>query len=457
MIKLGDIIEVTIEKAVYGGDGLARFSDDNFVIFVKNALPNEKLKVQITSLNKKFARAKIVEILASKERIKPFCALYNACGSCDNQICSYDYSTEIKTSILKDIFKDIVPPDKIYPIIKSPNDKKYRHKVQFPARQTKKSKRILLGYFKENTHDLTNIKFCPLQDEVINDIMQFIRDNFNLPCYIEKTGTGLLKNVLMRISNENKDILLTLVLNCTQEEFSKYYDNKIFRFFKKITSEFNRIKGGFVNFNPEKSNKILSDETIKVLGEDFIIEKLKDKQYKIGAQSFFQVNPESAVNLFDIVKDNTDENSTILDAYGGVGAIGIYLSEKAKHITLVEENSNATKMAQENFKLNNVQNYEILTGDAKEHFLNFKQKNKKFDCVIVDPPRSGCEKSGLEAICHLTDKIIYVSCNPQTLRRDMFFLIEENFKPEFVRGVDLFPYTHHIESVVLFKRSQNVQ
>ncbi|MBQ4647510.1 MAG: 23S rRNA (uracil(1939)-C(5))-methyltransferase RlmD [Candidatus Gastranaerophilales bacterium] len=450
-MKLGETVEVVIEKMVYGGDGLARIGEEQFVVFVKDSLPHDRLKIKITSLNKKFARGEIIEILESPNRIKPFCALYNACGSCDCQIASYDFLIKQKSEILKDIFKNIINEEKIFPVIPSPNDKFYRHKIQYPVQQTKNSKRILLGYYKKNSHDLTNIKYCPVQIEIINEIAQFIRDNFELDCYNEKTHQGLLKNVLTRISSANGDILLTLILNCEESDFINY-ESPIFRFFKKITTQFSAIKGGFVNFNPKKTNKILGKETLKIIGEDFIIEKLGNKSYKIGATSFFQINPKSAVNLFDIVKENIKPNSTILDAYGGVGAIGIYVSEYASKITLVEENENAISMAYDNFKMNNIENFEILEGDAKKHFQNFEKEKRTFDYIILDPPRSGCESEGLKAIAKLAKNIIYVSCNPQTLRRDMSLLIEIGFKPKFVKGVDLFPYTHHIEAVAVFER-----
>ena len=452
MIKLNDIINIKTEKLTYGNDALSRYGEEKFVIFIKGALPNEELKVKITSLNKKFARAEIIEILKpSSHRIKPFCAIYNACGSCQNQICDYDYLIEQKTLILKDIFRDIIDEKLIYPIIKSPKTLNYRHKIQYCARQTKNSKRILLGYYKNNSHNLTNIKFCPIQPEIINTITQFIRDNFPLDCYNEKNHKGLLKNVLFRINSSNDEILLTLVLNSTQDDFINF-ESPIFKFSKKISTQFSELKGIFINFNPLKTNNILGKETIKIFGEDYIIETLKDKKYYIGATSFFQINPCAASCLFDVVKNSIKNNSTILDAYGGVGAIGIYCSKKAKKITLVEENENAVLMAQKNFQLNNIKNFEILKGDAKKHFIDFQKENKKFDYVILDPPRSGCDKEGLLSISKTSDKIIYVSCNPQTLKRDILELKKENFKPKFIQGVDLFPYTYHIESVVLLER-----
>lgn len=436
----------------YGGDGLCRYGEEKFVVFVKNSVVEDKLKIKITNLNKKFARGEIIEIIEpSKKRVKPVCALYNACGSCNLQNYDYDFLIEQKTQVLKDIFKNIISEEKIHPVIKSPEILEYRHKIQFPCRMTKNSKRILLGYFKENSHELTNIKYCPVQPPIINEIAQFVRENFKLDCYDEKTNKGLLKNIVFRLNSNNSQLLAVLVLNCSEKDFINY-ESEIFRFSKKLASQFSIIKGIFVNFNPKNTNKILSDDILKVQGQDYILETLEDKKYKLGALSFFQVNPKSAINLFNIVKENIKENSTILDAYGGVGAIGIWVCNKASKITLVEENKNAVLMAEENFKLNGIENFEVFQGDAKEHFFNFQKENKIFDYVILDPPRSGCEKEGLNVISKLARNIIYVSCNPQTLRRDMSYLIENGFKPKFVQGVDLFPYTYHIESVVLFEK-----
>lgn len=454
-MKINDIIDVKIEKLTYEGLGLARFGDDKFVVFVKNSLPNDVLKVKVISLNKKYAKAEIVEILApSPRRIKPFCPIYNACGSCNIQICDYDYLIELKTDILKEIFQNIVPRQLIKPVIKSPKTLEYRYKIQYPTRQTKNSKRVLMGYFKENSHDITNIKFCPIQPDIVNKISQFIRENYILGCYSEKTDKGLLKNVLMRINSKHDEALLTFVLNTTEENFIKNHKNYFEEIFKRISEEFSIIKGCFVNFNPKNQNRILGQTTIKIIGNDYICEFLADKTYKITPESFFQINIEGAVELFNVVKENIKENSTILDAYGGVGAIGIYVSEKASKITLVEENKSAVLIAKENFKINNIKNYEIYQGDAKNHFKNFLEQNKSFDYVIIDPPRSGCDKEALDAISGFTKNVIYVSCNPQTQRRDILYLIDKGFKVKSLQGVDMFPYTYHIESVAhLFKEN----
>ena len=445
MLKKNDIVELTAQKLTYGGDCLGYFGEDKFVVFIKNAVVEDKLKVKITSLNKRYAKSEIVEIITpSKYRIEPLCPLFNACGSCQVQNYDYDFLIEQKQQILEEIFSNI--NTKILPFVKSPKITQYRHKIQYPVRQTKNSKRVLLGYFKTNSHELTNIKYCPMQPEIINTITQFIRDNWTFGCYDEKNNKGLLKNVLYRINSALDSVLVLFVLNTKEEKFSQ---KETKAFFEKLKKEFPIINGCFVNFNDKKTNSVLSDKTIKIIGEDYITETLGNKQYKIGVTSFFQVNPYSAVELFEIVKNNINKDSTILDAYGGVGAIGIYLKEKAKSITLVEENKEATALAVENFKLNGIKNFEILTGDAKEHFKNFEQQNKIFDYIILDPPRSGCDKEGLCAIHKSAKKIIYVSCNPQTLKRDVSYLISEGFKLDFIQGVDMFPYTYHIETVAV--------
>ncbi|MBR1616938.1 23S rRNA (uracil(1939)-C(5))-methyltransferase RlmD [bacterium] len=441
MIKINDIIEVQAQKLVWGGKTLCRYGEDNFVVFVEDALPQEKLKVKVTSLNKHFAHAKIVEIInSSDKRIKPYCPIYSACGACEYQICDYSYFLELKYLVLKEIFPDI----EVKAVIKSPKIQGYRNKIQYPSRRTKNSKRMLLGYFKKNTHDITDIKFCPNQSEDIDEIAKYIRQNFEFSCYDEKTQKGFLKNVLIRKNLAGK-MFLVFVVNKDE------YKNELDDFAKNISNDFDKIEGIFVNLNPSKTNKILSSKTIKIYGSDYIIEKLKDKQFKIGATSFFQVNPLCAIRLFDVVKENVCNNSVFLDCYGGVGAISVWVSDLCKKIVLIEENKEATKLAKENYELNNIKNYEIIEADARKYLDNLKED---FTCVVLDPPRAGCSKEGLVAVSKRTNKIIYVSCNPQTLRRDIDILRECGFEAQNIQPVDMFPYTHHIECVCVLIKQQ---
>lgn len=447
-MKINDILTVKIEKLVYGLEGLTRIpldGNDNFVVFVKGAMPNETVEIKITSISKNFAKAEIINIIeASKYRIKPFCPYYNACGSCLGQYMEYDYLAQQKAEILNDIFKNNYEGE--ITLEKSPDIYGYRHKVQFPTSRTKNSKRLLIGYYRQNSHELTNIKFCKMHPAIIDEILDYTRQNLPLEitCYDEKKHKGLLKNLLFRITKTG--ILMTFILN----------DNKIHpaleEFCTKLSQNFSQIKGIFANFNSKKTNRILSDESKKILGQDFIIENLEDKNYKMGPTSFFQVNPNAAKILFDEVKKHTKNSKNILDAFGGVGAIGIWTASGETKITLLEENVEATNFAKENFALNGIKNYEILAGDANLNFINLEKEGKTFDFTIIDPPRKGASKEGLIHLSKITNKIIYVSCNPTTLKRDADILKDLGFEIKSFKGFDLFPYTHHIECVSVFER-----
>ena len=456
MIKCNDELELRVEKLTYEGSALSRCKD-GYVVFIKNGAPDDLVKVKIVKANKNYALAEIIEIIEpSRNRTKPFCPLFNACGSCSYQYLDYDFLLSQKENMLKEAFSRLDYEVEFLPVQKSPKVQEYRHKIQYRVSETKNSKRLLVGYFKEKTHDITNIKFCPTQPKLADDIAQFLRDNWTLGGYIEKTHKGLLRNFVLRISSDLNSALLTLVLNL---ESVKYHlqEFQIKDFATKICAKFPQIKGVVLNFNPDKTNKIFSDDFKLIEGQDFIFESLKShddtiSEYKISASSFFQVNPACAVKIFDEVKEYSKNANTFLDAYGGVGAIGIWCRNEVKKITLVEENAQAVSDAKENFKLNGVQNYEVFLGDAKEQLKKFIKEKKKFSCVVIDPPRKGSDKEALEIVSKLAEKIIYVSCNPQTLVRDINILKDFGFKAKKTRAFDMFPYSYHIESVTLIER-----
>lgn len=454
-MKQDDIIELRIEKLTFGGEALSRHND--FVFFVKGGCPEDTVKARITKLNKSYGRAEIVEIVEpSAYRVKPFCPIFNACGSCSWQFIDYKYQIQQKEIILKEAL-NLGDDVEFLGVEKCPELKEYRCKVQYPIEETKNSKRILAGYYREKSHQLTNIKFCPIQPKIVDEIVNFVRENWTQGAYCTYRKDGLLKNILLRCSANAKNISVVFVLH--SDKLTKAQSAEFGAFAEKLVKKFKEIKSVNVNFNSEDTNTILGNTTEKILGEDFIEEKLKyknsEKTYKIGATSFFQTNPKMAVVMFDYIKSLIKENSTILDAYGGVGSIGIWASEKAQKTTLVEENSNAVKFAKENFKLNSIKNYEVFEGDAKVIFNNFLLQKKTFDYVILDPPRKGSDKKALEIISKLTNKIVYTSCNPQTLARDIKILEEKGFKAKSIKAFDMFPNTFHMETVALIERDIN--
>lgn len=479
-LKQDDIIEFSAEKLVNSGSAIARY--EGKAVFIEGAVPGDTVKVRITRINKNFMRAKIIEIIKpSPHRIKPFCPLFNACGGCSLQNIEYNFLIEQKQKILEEIFS----PDNLYafsgiyfkPFIRAEKLQNYRCKVQNAVSETKVSKRLLIGYYKENTHDTVNIKYCPIQPKIIDEIVNYIRENWKFGAYVEKKDKGLLKHLVIRYSSTSEKLMLTFVINKDFEFFNKIKP-ELERFSDALIEKFPVISGVLVNFNPKKTNKITGDRTELLFGEPFIHQKLYSNNgieytYKVSAESFFQINPHVAQKVFDSVKSLIEPNSTILDAYGGVAAIGIFLSDKAKSLTLVEESESSVNDAKENFKLNNCKNYEVFLGDAKEIFKSFlkssvasdakkdcavqknkgKNQSKTFDYTILDPPRKGSDKEALEIISKLTKKaVIYVSCNPSTLARDAKILHENRFKLKSLQGADMFPFTHHIESIAYFEK-----
>ena len=447
-------MEVVPQKLVYEGAALAK--PDGYPVFIDGACPGDKLKIKITKANKNFANAVIEEIIEpSPHRVKPFCPMHNVCGGCGWQHIDYDFQLEQKRNIVEETVKKITGEDiEVKPVVASPQTKAFRSKVQYPVSQTKVSKRLLAGYYKKGSHELVNIKFCPIQPKIIDKITDFIRQNaqeLGISGYSEKLHKGNLKHIVYRYSRSENNLIVIFVVNDTQLR------DKFKKLSKKLTDEFAHIKGCLINYNPEKTNLIMSNDTRKITGENFITEKIGDKIFKISANSFFQVNIGSAENIFNIVKDiikNNYKDCRILDAYSGVSSFGIWLSDAAKEVVSVEEAPSATKDAAENVKLNNVTNLTALNGDAKKIFEELIAQGQKFDVTVLDPPRKGCEKESLDYAVKLTEKaIIYVSCNPSTLARDLKYLHENGFQTQYIQPVDMFCHSYHIESVAWLKRT----
>ena len=445
---------VKIEKMINEGAGLARI--DNIPVFVDSACPEDVLKIKIKKINKNYLVGEIEEIIElSPYRIKPICALHNVCGSCNWQHIDYNEQLVQKQNIVKETLERFADfKGKIEKIIPSPKITEYRCKVQMPVTQTKVSKRILSGYYKKNSHELINIKYCPMQPNIINEINEFIKEqaqSLNITGYDEKKHFGLLRHIVYRISSDLSQILIIFVIN------SNKIDKNIRMLAELLFDNFSQITGVCANFNTQKTNVILSKETKEIIGNNYYLEKLGNYKYQVSANSFFQINPLCAKQIFDKVKELIADritNPTILDAYSGVSSFGVWLSSIASKVVCIEESESASKDAIENIKLNNINNIEIINGDAAKQFKKLIEKGVKFDVSVTDPPRKGCSVDSIENLVQLTNKyIVYVSCNVSTLARDMKLLNEKGFKTVFVQPCDLFPNTYHVETIALFENS----
>lgn len=446
-MNINDELVVRIEKLSNLGTGIARV--DGFVIFVENACPEDELKVKVTKVSKNYANAKILEIIKpSPHRVEPFCALQKVCGACQLQFIDYDYQLELKRRMVEDAMRSIGGFDvDIHKTVSSPEIIAYRHKVQYPVSQTKVSRRILAGYYKPNTHEIVNIKHCPIQPRICDDIIEFIRIkcfDFGISGYNEKKHVGDLRHVVLRVSAATGMVLVTLVVN-SKKVFPRLKD-----FCNEIFAEFKQVAGVCVNFNTKKTNVILSDETECVCGKDFVKEKILNKTFRIGANTFFQINPKSAENIFAYVKNYIKENfetPTVLDAYAGIATFGIIVSDVAQKVVSVEENTESIEKAREVLELNNIDNVELHNEDTAKFC---KKTKRKFDVIILDPPRKGCSQESLNEVLRLSKgKIIYVSCNPATLARDLKYLCEQGCNIESVQPFDMFCHTYHVENVAV--------
>ncbi len=470
-MQTGDEYTVKIEKISTGG-GIAKI--DGQVVFVENSCPEDITKIKITKINKNFANADIVEIIEpSPHRVEPFCPMQKVCGSCNMQFIDYEFQLMLKKQIVEDAMTKIggigVPVNDTIP---SPKTKNYRQKIQYPAAQ-KGSGRIVAGYYKPQTHDIVNIKYCPIQPEICDKIIEFIKEEapkYNISGYNEQKHAGDLRHIVIRGSEYSGKFLVTLVINMDLSlrgghksdvvisyDYNDYAiatpsarnDNKFLALAQDIFEKFDEVSGVCINFNNKKTNVILGAKTVCVAGVDFVEEKILDKVFKIGSDTFFQVNPKSAENIFKYVKEEVKkfENPTILDAYAGIATFGIVVSDIAKSVVSVESNKNSIEKAKEVLRENNICNVEVFAEDTVKYLKSIK---KKFDVTILDPPRKGCSLDSLdETLKHTKEKIIYVSCNPATLARDLKYLCEKGCTVESIQPFDMFCHTYHVENVVI--------
>jgi len=443
-----NMIEAAIEKLSSNGAGIAR--NNGIVIFVNNTCPGDICRVKIIKKTKNYYIGEPVEIIKkSPHRVKPFCPMQNVCGACQLQFIDYDYQLKIKKQVVEDALRGI--DTTIYDTIPSPKTREYRHKIQYPIRQTQVSKRILAGYFKPKSHDIVNIKYCPIQPAVCDEIIDYIRENapkYKITGYDEKSHKGLLRHIVMRVSAKNNKILVVFVINL------KKTPERLKDFAQDLYDKFDCIAGITANFNIKQSNLIMSDKTELICAKDYIEENLCGLTFKIGSNTFFQVNPESAENIFCFVKKYIKEHfnlPTLLDAYAGISAFGLVMADICNSVTSVEECNASVELAKEVKRINAVNNISLINEDCTDYLESLsKKENKCFDVTILDPPRKGCSEESLKDTLKLTkSKIIYISCNHATLARDLKFLIERGAKVEFVQPFDLFCHTYHIENAAV--------
>lgn len=452
-MQLNDVITVEIEKVVNLGFGLAHYN--GAVVFIKNSCTGDIVSARVVNITKSYAHAEIIDIIRpSHYRVTPFCKYQNICGSCQLQHIDYTYQLRIKHDIVQDALNEFGV--EIKPVIPSPRNQHCRSKMQFSVEPTSNNQ-ILVGYYQNMTHKVIDIDSCKMQPKSCDQIINFIRNeahNHGISGYSESTGKGDLRHILIRSSEATKQNLVVLIVN------AHHINPKMGAFCKAIFDNCSDICGVCVNFNEEKNNTILGDITKCVCGQNFVFEKICDVKFKIGPKTFFQVNPSSAQNIFKFVKSYISEhikNAVVLDAYAGISAFGLVLSRICNKVVSVEENKEAVDLAREVCELNGVKNITLYNMDAEKFLANEVACGNKYDVIVIDPPRKGCTQNSLDYALKLSKSyIIYVSCNPSTLARDLRYLTQNGMDIKLVQPFDLFCHTYHVETVVLLSKNKKI-
>lgn len=486
----GQRLEVEIESLAAGGEGVAHH--DGIAIFVGRVAQGDKVEVELFDVRKSFARAKVVKLLTpSKTRVQAFCKYFDRCGGCQWQHIAYSAQLDAKKEIVRNAIVRVgqLTGVSVGEPLAAPSPSRYRNKVQYPVQEGRKPGSIEAGYFEENSHTLVDLDECPVQPDKLDTVLQVVKRELvlhNFLAYDERSQDGLIRHICARQSFFNGDILVTLViyaegLKSISEETREAFESLA----EQLMEQVPEVKGVCLNFNAESGNKILGDTTIVLAGDSEIEEVLQSKRenrpqqlkdgvkFRLSTSSFFQINSEQAANLFDEVYDAVEaikqkkgnEPLEIIDAYAGVGAIAMWLAPLAQSVLAIEEHEQAVKDGVKTVALNNVKIIDFDEGKVEDVLSKLADEKTFCDVLVIDPPRKGVSPQVIECLLKLApEHIVYVSCNPQTLARDLRLLQDGillssedketviGYKTEHVKPVDLFPQTHHIESVTVLEK-----
>lgn len=424
-----------IEKVVYGGSGIGTY--EGIKVFVPYSAPGDNLLVKINEKKRDYYIAEIKKILQpSPVRTNPPCQYFIRCGGCFLQHINYETQLDIKRTFVAESLKRIghlAPFNslKINPC--SPFH--HRNKTQYPLG----SRPLKIGYYKSLTHKVIDIEECLLHPKVFDDIRKVIKENISgskEKVYNEEKHTGNLRHIIFRQGQNTNEILVIFVTR------TENLDENIY---KNLPTQFNNIVGIVQNINTEKTNRIMGSKNKVLFGRDYYFENILDRKYKVSSSAFFQVNTFQTENIAKKLREYIGNANTVLDLYCGVGMLSIAINDLAKNIYGIELSKKAIQDAQDNIKLNNISNIEYISAPVEIGI----RKYKNIDTIILDPPRKGCSQSVLHDIVKLKpEKIIYISCNPTTLARDLATLDNLGYKISELELFDMFPQTFHIESMV---------
>ena len=451
--KEKDTLELDIIDQNYDGLGVSKV--DGYTIFVSGAIIGERVKAKIDRVGKSYGESHVTQVLKrSKYRVEPKCPYFPKCGGCSLLHMSYQSTLLIKKNAFIETLKRIGGVEvKIEEVIgmdcengKTPQA--FRNKIQMPVAQV--NGKLICGYYEKETHNVISIDKCLSQSDNVTDLIKYVKNicnDYKVTCYDESTHKGQLRHILVR-ENYLGELMLVLIV----DEKIKAIDEIC----EKVKTKFSNVVSVIENINKKKNNVILGDESITLYGKDELIDCVLDTKYRLSHMSFFQVNREQTNKLYSKVLEyledgkNNVSDMNVIDGYCGVGSISLALAKKVKRVYGIEVVEEAIDDAKMNAKINEINNVEFYCDKVEDKISELIDND--IDCVVIDPPRKGVEASVLNSLIeNKIKKIIYVSCNPATLARDLSIL-KEYYRVDKISLVDMFCYSSGIESIVCLVR-----
>ncbi|MFB5198442.1 23S rRNA (uracil(1939)-C(5))-methyltransferase RlmD [Neobacillus sp. KR4-4] len=452
-IELKQTFPLTIKRLGINGEGVGYFKKQ--VVFVPGALPGEEVVVEATKISPKFAEAKIKKIrIKSPHRVLPLCPVYDQCGGCQLQHLKYDQQLKEKRDIVIQSLERHTKVDTskldIRETIGMEDPWRYRNKSSFQVKAM--DGKVLAGLYGLNSHQLINIEECAVQHSQTNEATSAVKrilEELKIPIYNEKSRKGIVRTIVTRVGIQTGE--LQIVLITTQKELPK-----VDIIIQEIQKRLPNVKSIVQNINGQKTSLIFGEETLPLAGEEFIQETLGDLQFELSARTFFQLNPVQTVKLYNEVKKAAalTGQEKVVDAYCGVGTIGLWLADQAGEVRGMDVIPESIEDAKKNAKRHGLTNTKYVPGKAEEVLPKWVKKGWKPDVIVVDPPRTGLEGQLIQTILQAEPKkLIYISCNPSTLAKDIQTL-SAKYEVKYIQPVDMFPHTSHVEccSLLVLKR-----
>ena len=446
-LEKGTIVETKIIDISHEGKGVAKV--DGLTVFIDGGTIGDTVKAEITQMKKNFAFGKTLEIIKpSRYRVESNCKTSEDCGGCQLRELDYEKQLKLKTDKVKNDFERIgkLKNVLIHDTIGMNKPVRYRNKAQVPVGENH------IGFYKKGSNSIVDTDECVIQSKETEKVIAIIREfmkKYDVSGYSKRTSRGTIRHIVTRISFKTKDMMVIIVTNTHKLPHKE-------ELIEMIRTQMPNVKSIIQNVNDKKTNLVMGEKNKIIYGHGKIIDYIGELQFKISPNSFFQVNPkqtqllyEKALKFADLKKDDT-----VFDIYSGIGSLSLFLSKKAKKVYGVEVVKEAIEDARENAKLNNIKNVEFFEGTAESVLAQFCEEGKFANVVVLDPPRKGCETEVLESIVKLSpDRIVYVSCNPSTLARDLQYLSENGFTVKEAQPVDMFAGSVHVETVVLIEKN----